>query len=157
MSLIQWAIKWGIPFAAVEDLRREFGLINTDPKLKHGESEAAVSTRVCLEASRKGMRLLRNNSGAAYDKTGRVVRFGWGNESKNSVKHMKSPDLIGVKPVLIEAHHMGQTLGVLLLREIKESKWVFSATEEEVAQLRCLELFASFGADAAFAVGEGTL
>jgi hypothetical protein len=30
MNLNQWAIKWGVPFEAVEDLRRLFG-VATDP------------------------------------------------------------------------------------------------------------------------------
>ena len=157
MNLNQWAIKWGIPFEAVEDLRREFGSISTDMPLKEGESEAAVQTRVRLEASRKGLRLWRNNRGAFHDESGNFVRFGLANDSKQMDKIIKSSDLVGIRPIPIAPHHIGLVIGQFVAREIKPSNWMYAATEREQAQLKFLELVASLGGDASFATSEGTL
>ena len=71
-NLNQWAIKWGVPFEAVEDLRNELGIVNTEPSPQQGESESAIQTRARLEASRKGKRLWRNNIGATMDDKGNL-------------------------------------------------------------------------------------
>ena len=42
MNLNQWAIQWGVPFEAVEDLRQQLGTAGTDPAPLGGESEAAA-------------------------------------------------------------------------------------------------------------------
>lgn len=157
MNLNQWAIKWAIPFEAVGDLRREFGAISTDPAPAEGESEAAVQARVRLEATRKGCRLWRNNSGAGYDENGNFIRWGLGNDSAKLNAKLKSPDLVGVRPVVITPEHVGHTIGQLLLREVKPTGWRYTGTAREVAQLKFLELGAALGADAAFATGEGTI
>lgn len=158
MNLNQWAIKWGIPFEAVEDLRRNIGAINTDPvPVLNGKPEAVVQSLVRLEASRKGLRLWRNNVGVLTDDRGVPVRYGLCNESKQMNKKIKSSDLIGIRPVLITQNHIGQTIGQFVAREVKPEAWRYSATEREEAQLKFLELIMSFGGDAAFANSEGTL
>lgn len=157
MNLNQWAVKWSVPFEAVEDLRREFGSINTDPAPVVGGSEAAVQTRVRLEATRKGCRLWRNNSGAGYDENGNFIRWGLANDSAKLNAKLKSPDLVGVRPVVITPAHVGQTIGQLLLREVKPAGWRFTGTDREVAQLKFLQLASALGADAAFATDEGTI
>lgn len=159
MNLNEWAIKWGIPYQALEDLRREFGAVDTDPTAQQGLSEAAVQANIRLEASKKGMRLWRNNVGA-YDEAyppSPGSRWGLCNETKAMNTLVKSADLIGIKPVLIEPHHVGQTLGIFLARECKEQNWRFSGTDRELGQLRFLELVASLGGDAAFSNRTGTL
>ena len=157
MNLNQWAIKHGIPFNAVEDLRRMMGSINTDPIPQAGESEAAIQTRIRLEASRKGGRLWRNNVGAGLLEDGTFIRWGVANDSKQMNKMIKSSDLIGIKPILITHEHVGQTFGQFVAREVKPQSWRYGATEREQAQLKFLELVASLGGDAAFATEEGTL
>lgn len=157
MTLHQWAIKWGVPMAAVEDLRREFGSIDTDPKANEGESETAVQNKVRLEASRKGLRLWRNNNGATTDENGNFIRYGLANDSKQLNDKIKSSDLIGIRPVLITPAHVGQVIGQFVAREVKPGSWSYSGIPREVAQLKFLELVASFGGDAAFATDEGTL
>ena len=158
MNLNQWAIKWGIPYEALEDLRRQMGAVE-DVMLTPipGETEAAVQTKVRLEAAAKGARLMRNNSGAMYDKDGRFVRFGLANESARMNKHIKSSDLIGITPVVITPQHVGTTLGVFTAREIKRGDWKFTGTPAELAQQRFIELIVSLGGDACFANSEGTL
>ena len=159
MNLNEWAIKWGIPFEAVEDLRREFGTVNTDPIT--GEvirPEAIVQNAIRLEASQKGLRLWRNNSGVAMDENGdRTVRYGLCNDSKKINKKLKSADLIGIRPVLITPGHVGQVIGQFVARECKPSDWIYTATDREKAQLKFLELVAALGGDATFAISEGTL
>lgn len=157
MNLTQWAIKWGVPYEAVEDLRREFGAISTEPSPQAGESEAAVQNRVRLEASRKGLRVWRNNLGACMDENGNFIRYGLANDSKKMNDLVKSSDLIGIRPVDIQQHHVGHRVGQFVAREVKAGNWSYTGTAREEAQLRFLELIASLGGDAAFANNEGTL
>ncbi len=158
MNLNEWAIKHNIPFEAVEDLRREFGIVDKYYlKAVDDMSESAVQTNVRLEASKKGLRLWRNNVGAGMMESGTFVRWGIANESSQMNKMIKSSDLIGIRPLLIEKHHIGQVIGQFVAREIKPGNWRYGATDREAAQLKFLELVASMGGDAAFATGEGTL
>jgi len=157
IHLNEWAARWGIPFEAVEDLRRIMGSIMTDPAIQFGESETAVQTRIRLEASRVGCRLWRNNVGGFHTDEGGFVRYGLANESKQMNDTIKSSDLIGIRPVRIEPHHVGQLLGQFVAREVKREGWRYSGTPREVAQLRFLELVLSLGGDAGFANSEGTI
>lgn len=158
MSIYQWAIKWGVPIEAVEDLRRQFGLVNTDPVAPSiGNNEAAVQSRVRLEASRKGARLWRNNVGATMDDKGNFIRYGLANDSKQMNTVIKSSDLIGIRPLKITPEMVGTTVGQFMAREIKEPTWRYSGTAREEAQLKFLELIASLGGDACFAIDEGTI
>lgn len=157
MNLLQWAAKWGIPYEAIYDLRREFGTVDTDPAPIRGASEAAVQNNVRLEASRKGLRLWRNNVGACMDDAGNFIRYGLANDSKKMNDLIKSSDLIGIRPVTVTQDHVGLIIGQFVAREVKSGDWSYSGTDRERAQLRFLELVASLGGDAAFAVGEGSL
>lgn len=158
MNLNEWAIKWGVPFEAVEDLRRlmysTVDLIDTE---KEGESETAVQTRVRLEASIKGCRLWRNNVGAVHTAEGSFIRYGIANDSKKMNESIKSHDLIGIRPIRIKSHHVGRVIGQFLSREIKPENWQYSGSKREMAQLKFLELVLSLGGDAAFANKEGTI
>tara|TARA_R110000737_G_scaffold188479_1_gene210690 strand:+ start:391 stop:870 length:480 start_codon:yes stop_codon:yes gene_type:complete len=159
MNLLQWAVKWGVPIEAVEDLRQEFGLINTEPKALTGESEGAVQTRIRLEASAKGLRLWRNNVGAydANNPPSPGSRWGLCNDNKEMNALIKSSDLIGVRPLLITQNHVGGIVGQFVAREVKAANWSYSGTKREEAQLNFLNLVAGMGGDAAFANSVGTL
>ena len=158
MNLNEWAIKHGVPYEALEDLRANFGLISTDPEAPTiGNNEAAAQSKVRLEASRKGARLWRNNVGATMDDRGNFIRYGLANDSKQMNTVIKSSDLIGIRPVVITADMVGHTIGQFIAREIKAPTWHFTGTAREVAQLKFLELIVSLGGDAKFATGEGTL
>lgn len=158
MNLNEWAIKHGVPFAAVEDLRRLMGAVPdyvmTPPA---DDSEANRQALIRLEASRKGLRLWRNNLGAVHTDDGRFIRYGLANDTKAVNKLIKSADLIGIRPVRITPGHVGQTIGQFVAREVKPGNWQYSDTDRERAQLRFLNLVMSMGGDAAFATGEGTL
>ena len=158
MQLNQWALKWQIPYEALEDLHDIFGLVpDTLGAPLEGESEAAVQNRIRLEASAKGLRMWRNNVGVLMDERGIPVRFGLANDSKQMNENIKSSDLIGIRPVLITQEHVGSIIGQFVAREVKESKWSYKATKRELAQLKYLELVVSLGGDGAFANREGTL
>lgn len=157
MILNQWAIEHGVSFVAVEDLRRLLGTADTEPPTNPGESEGAVQTRIRLEASRKGLRLWRNNVGATPTEDGGFVRYGLANESKQMNDAIKSSDLVGIRPVRIEGFHVGHLFGQFVAREVKAADWHYTGTKREAAQLKFLELVLSLGGDAAFANDEGTL
>lgn len=160
MNLNQWAIKHGVSYEALEDLRREFGLIaDMDPK-SHGrdKSESAVQANVRLEASRKGLILMRNNVGVALDDNGvRSLRYGLANDSKKLNDKLKSSDLIGIRKVLITPVMVGSIIGQFVARECKPESWLYAGTKREIAQLAFLQLIMAHGGDAGFVNKEGTL
>lgn len=116
------------------------------------ESEAQGMVR--LAASREGARLWRNNVGAGKMDNGSFIRWGIANDSTAVNQHLKSGDLIGIRPVLILPEHVGRTLGVFVSREVKAPGWRFRGSEREVAQRAWADLVTSLGGDAAFTTGE---
>lgn len=158
MNLNEWAIDWGVPFEAVEDLRRRMGVVDVDGGIQSdGDSEADVANVVRLEASAKGCRLMRNNVGAFYAQDGRFIRYGLANSSAEMNARVKSHDFIGIRPVLIKPEHVGRTIGQFLSREVKRRGWRYTATPKEQAQLAFAEFVLSMGGDAAFANGGGSI
>jgi len=158
MLLNKWAIRHSIPHVALEDLRRLFGLVpDTLGAPTEGLSEAAIQNLVRLEASAKGLRIWRNNVGVLMDERGIPVRYGLANDSKQMNTHIKSSDLIGIRPVRIQPHHVGSVIGQFVAREVKAGNWKYTGTARELAQLRYLELVVSLGGDGAFANSEGSL
>jgi len=128
VNITEWSLRWQVPYAAVEDLRRQMGMINTDPPAVVGMSESAVQSLVRLEASRKGCRLFRNNVGAGYLENGSFIRFGLANDSDRLNQQIKSADLIGIEPVIITQGMVGQTIGRFLAREIKAAGCQYAGT-----------------------------
>jgi len=161
MTLHTWAIKYGLPPHAVRELQTMLGTYT--PPLppdapEAGKSEAWAQSMVRLEASRVGVKLFRNNVGALKDSTGRVVRFGLANESKQINEVIKSSDLIGWRPVVIQQSHVGHTIAQFLCREMKEPGWQYHPNDpHEGAQLAWINLVNADGGDARFATGVGTL
>lgn len=102
--------------------------------------EAEVQAQCMLLAPRLGFKLWRNNSGACYDKNGRLIRYGLGHTSKRLNQVWKSSDLIGIQ--------LGT--GRLVAIECKWSGWVWTGTVEEVAQANMLQDVANCGGIAAF-------
>lgn len=144
---------------ALQELAGLFGMHgdHTLPAAAVGTSEAAVQSVVRLEAAHKGVRLFRNNVGVLTDENGRPVRYGLANDSKQVNEKIKSGDLIGWRPVLIEQRHVGQVIAQFVSRECKRVGWRYTGEGREVAQLAWAQLCVAGGGDAAFCTGEGTL
>jgi hypothetical protein len=156
IALQQWAERHNVPPQALKDLLVIFGIEPTLPTPLAGMSEAAVDTRVCLQAPKLGWRLWRNNVGAGKLENGSFVRWGLANESTAMNRKIKSADRIGIAPVLIKPEHVGQTIGQFCSIEVKHGAWKYTGTEHEEAQLRWAKLVTSLGGLAMFSTGELT-
>ena len=109
-------------------------------------SEAAVQTHTRLEMARMGALVWRNNSGACMDQTGRMIRYGLGNDSAQLNRAIKSSDLIGVVPVKITPDMVGQTLGVFAAVECKKPGWHLTPGDQRgQAQDKFIQLVRSVG------------
>ena len=86
-------------------------------------NEATVQQQVRLAFANIGQ-MWRNNSGACTDDTGRLIRYGLGNDSAALNKYIKSSDLIGITPVTAYLQSAGWcTLGVFTALECKRPGW----------------------------------
>ena len=158
-AVYRWAARHGVSLQALAELQALFGMHGGHelPAEIKGTSEAAVQAAVRLEAARKGVRLFRNNVGALVDSRGVPVRYGLANDSKQVNEVMKSADLIGWRPLLIEPRHVGTVVGQFVSREVKAVGWRYTGADREPAQLAWAQLVTSGGGDAAFCTGVGTL
>jgi hypothetical protein len=154
----EWAREFGVSVAAVAELKRRMG-IDTAPQtheLGTGEpagSEGRQQALVRLEAAKKGVRLFRNNVGAIKDERGVPVRFGLANDSKALNDVLKSADLIGWTPTLIQPHHVGMMFALFTSVEMKHEGWTYKGDAHERAQLAWLNLVIAGGGRALFATG----
>lgn len=138
--LHQWATDHNIEKNALDDLLGRLCVVFTHfHKIQTASSESALQNKVRLRESEGGARLFRNNSGVAFDRTGRPVRFGLANDSTQSNKRVKSSDLIGIEPG-----------GRFVSLEIKRPGWVFRGTGEEMAQLNWITFINAMGGRAKF-------
>lgn len=120
-----------------------------------GVSELEVQQRLRVLAAQHGTPLLRNNSGACKDESGRLIRFGLGNDSEKINKHFKSSDLIGIWPLVVTPQMVGQTLGIFFAVEVKRPGWKFSQNDERaVAQQKFGEWVQRHGGIFTFATSE---
>jgi hypothetical protein len=86
--------------------------------------EIALQSHIRLAVSEHlGGVVWRNNVGACQDKTGRVIRYGLCNESAALNERIKSSDLIGIVPTVIQPHHVGHRIGVFTAIECKKPGW----------------------------------
>lgn len=93
--LLQWAMKWQVPQAALAELL-DLGTVDGDDAAERSEASVVRDCRV--EADVLGGVLWRNNSGATFDARKRMIRYGLGNDSKKLNRDYKSPDLVGIAP-----------------------------------------------------------
>lgn len=134
--LTEWAAVWGVPHAALNDLIGRLTAVDHLPS-EAGRSEAAVQADIRLAAAKRGdLVLWRNNSGALTDDSGRLIRFGLGNDSAQANKRLKSADLIGI--------HRGS--GRFVSIEVKRPGWKHSdASERDRAQAAWAATVAAMG------------
>lgn len=149
MTIQEWAKKWCLPHQALEELSS----IGMNEDLCHQEksSESRNQSEIRLNASRAGSRLWRNNVGAFKSPEGAWVRYGLCNESKRQNEHIKSSDLIGIRPLVVTPEMVGTRVGQFVAREMKESGWRFRESDSRaVAQKRFIDMVNRMGGDAAF-------
>lgn len=117
------------------------------------ESESEVQQQIQIEAAKYGCLLMRNNSGAFTDESGRSVRYGLGNISKKQSEELKSSDLIGITTITITPEMVGTRVGIFTVTEVKKAGW--SSTKKldarEQAQSNFIELIKSRGGIGGFA------
>jgi hypothetical protein len=117
-------------------------------------SEAAVQAAVRLEYARRGYRLFRNNSGALRDESGRLVRFGLGNDSPQINAVLKSSDLIGWHPTLVTPEMVGTCVARFVSLECKPPGWHLTPGDKRAqAQDAWLRLVLEGGGEARFMTG----
>ncbi len=146
----QWARKWGISPEALADL----DLMAEAATSAGGSGEADVLGLVRLTASEAGWRVFRNNVGACHTDDGRFIRYGLANDSARVNASLKSSDLVGIRPILINPTHLGRTLGQFVAIECKRPGWRWRNTKREQAQHRFLTLIESLGGHGRFSTGE---
>jgi hypothetical protein len=157
MTLDEWAYAWGIPTAALTDLRMRMGIADAAPDVTGAPgSEVRQQSLVRLDAAQRGVWLTRNNVGALLDERGVPIRYGLANESKAQNQAVKSADLIGIRPILIGPQHIGTMIGQFVSREVKHAAWTYKGDKHEIAQLAWANFVLSKGGDAAFATGPGS-
>lgn len=153
--LEQWAMKWGIPLAALDDLRKECLTEFFYNVRKDGGSEAAIQNQYRMFEATTGCLLWRNNVGATSDQNGNFIRYGLANDSEKINKVIKSADLIGIRPVLIEKSHVGTVIGQFVSKEVKAAGWKYRGTPRETAQRAWADLVISLGGEASFVTAGG--
>jgi hypothetical protein len=95
-------------------------------------SEATVQAAVRQRAAVLGIRLERNNVGVCVDSTGRMIRYGLGNDSAQINRRLKSADLIGVLPHYSYPGRVAeQSIGRFLAVECKREGWKFPKEWED--------------------------
>ena len=138
--LMEWAIENKIKKNVIENLLARFGVLSSQfHNTADTGRESSLQNQVRLHESRRGTRLFRNNSGVAYDRTGRPVRFGLANDSAQSNRKVKSSDLIGIEPG-----------GRFVSLEIKRPGWIYAGSVEEEAQLNWIVFINAMGGRAKF-------
>lgn len=121
-------------------------------------SEAVNQQQIRLVMARMGALLWRNNSGSYQDESGRWIRYGLCNDSKQLNAEFKSSDLIGPTPIIIQPHHVGRTIGVFTAVECKPTGWHLTPGDKRgQAQKRFIDLVKGVGGLGGFATGPDDL
>ena len=110
--------------------------------------ESDVLNKVRLAEASQGVRLFRNNVGCYYARDGSFIRYGLCNESAEVNRVMKSADLIGIRPVIIEPWMCGATFGMFVSRECKATDFRPDNSKRYLAQVAWRDLINSLGGDA---------
>lgn len=115
-------------------------------------NEAVVQQQVRLEMARRNALMWRNNVGCCVDETGRMIRYGLANDSAQMNKEIKSSDLIGGTPIVIQPHHVGMTLAILTAIECKHEGWHQQPGDKRaLAQQKYHDIVRGIGGFAGFA------
>lgn len=116
------------------------------------KSESEIQQLIQIEGPEHRCLLLRNNSGALKDVTGRVVRYGLGNTSAKHNQLFKSSDLIGITTVTITPDMVGKEVGIFTAIEVKGQGWKRAPNDKrEKAQENFIQWVQDRGGIAGFA------
>lgn len=143
-NLDHWARRHRIPPQALAELAALWPTDPADTTPAPGSEASTVAARR-LAASQRGARAWRNNVGAYVDERGNHIRYGLANDSAPLNARVKSSDLIGIEPVLIEPQHVGTTIGRFFAEECKRPGWKYKGDAHERAQLTFLQLVNALG------------
>lgn len=115
--------------------------------------ELTLQNRIRLEwPALTGGPIWRNNVGACRDETGRMIRYGLCNDSAQLNRQIKSSDLIGIQPMLVEQRHVGTVVGVFTAIECKAPTWRMRPGDERAtAQARFIDIVREHGGRGGFA------
>jgi len=113
-------------------------------------NETNLISLIKLAAVRIKARLWRNNSGATFDQTGRMIRYGLANESAKINQIFKMGDLVGIRSITITPDMVGRTVGIFMMREVKRPGWKYTNSPREQAQKNAIDFINALGGDAAF-------
>lgn len=151
--LNNWAQRWSIPPQALNELRTVLITADAAPAANRpAMSETAVQQRIRHEGFKRGINLWRNNRGATETSDGRHIRFGIANDTPEMNKIIKSSDLIGITPTVIQANNVGQIAGIFTSIEVKKPGWKYrEADDHTAAQKKWLDLVNSLGGIGRFA------
>lgn len=116
------------------------------------KDESIVQQEIQIKAMNYKCHLLRNNSGALKDETGRLVRYGLGNVSQEHQARISSSDLIGFTKITITPKMVGKTIAVFTAIEAKREDWKINKklNEHETAQNNFLNFIKNNGGIASF-------
>ena len=162
MNYAQWRERWRehIPAQALIELSMVLAANDHAPEPVDPDklySEARVQSMIRLEAPKHDVWLTRNNVGAFQEpETGRLIRYGLANESKQQNKMIKSADLIGFRKRVILPADVGTVIAQFVSRECKAEGWKYSGKGRELAQATWRDFINTNGGDAAFASGTGS-
>lgn len=110
------------------------------------QTETAVQQHTRLELARIGALPMRNNVGACTDETGRFIRYGLMNESKQQNEQFKSADIVAPVPIVIQPRHVGRTIAAFGVFETKRADWHMTPGDKRAqAQKRFIDLVLSVG------------
>lgn len=110
-------------------------------------NESEVQQLILMEAPKFKCHLMRNNSGAFKDATGRMVRYGLMNHSKKQNDNIKSSDLIGFRVYDDGSIHVAQFVAI----ECKAKGFVYNPEDKrERAQKAFIDYIIMNGGIAGF-------
>jgi hypothetical protein len=110
-------------------------------------SESEVQQLILMEAPRHQCHLMRNNSGAFKDATGRWVRYVLMNHSKKQNDKIKSSDLIGFRVIDNGSIYVAQFVAI----ECKETGFKFNPEDQrQAAQKAFIDYIIKHGGIAGF-------
>lgn len=162
MTYDDWYARWHqhVPAQALVELSHALAGIDHAPAPPDPSvlaSEARVQSLIRLEAPKYDVWLTRNNVGAFQDpESGRLIRYGLANESKQQNQMIKSADLIGFRKRVILPADVGTVIAQFVSRECKAEGWKYGGKGRELAQTRWRDFINVNGGDAGFASGIGS-